>query len=347
MLLEVQKILKQDNLDYKDIDKYLVNSEDDDLLNELLNNINKFNLESKKTILNQIIIKSNKKNIVEMSCMYILSYIEYEYSYYKNILKNIANKKMNGTWISEIKRRLLEDNPRTMQEVFEDFSLEKPLDINYDLMIINKFLEEYDEKKYLEDVVINIEQAISLCRKLNYILTINTKNILRFYCYIIDIHNLSENQFKQFIDTFFFNFPYMCKEIIMNNDKLDDNCLIKKYLDNKIKEFDLENEIKFNMNIFKPNIQRVKEYRRYQANQSKEINKQANEMSILRKIGQTNTILYSNRYGIIVRDKNGEHLSESSMNTISYEYPYPLEYLLDPLEYMSNVYDVIKTGEEE
>jgi len=347
MILEVQKILKQDNLDYKDIDKYLVDSEEDDLLNELLNNIHKFNLESKKTILNQIIIKSNKKNIVEMSCMYILSYIEYEYSYYKNILKIIANKKMNGTWISEIKRRLLEGNPKTIQEVFEDFSLEKPLDINYDLMIINKFLEDYDEKKYLEGVIITSEQAISICEKLNYILTINTKSILRFYCYIIDIYNLSENQFKQFVDTFFFNFPYICKEFIMNNDNLGDNCLIKKYLDNKIKEFDLENEIKFNMNIFKPNIQRVKEYRRYQANQSKEINKQANEMSILRKIGQTNTILYSNRYGMIVRDKNGEHLSESSMNTISYEYSYPLEYLLDPLEYMSNVYDVLKTGEEE
>lgn len=345
MLLEVQNILKNDNLDYNNIDKYLKDGHDE-ILNELLNNINKFNLESKKILLNQIIIKTANKDIIESACMRIISYIKYEYSYYKNILKVIANKQIHGTWISEIKRRLLEDNPKTMYEVFEDFSFEKPLDINYDLMIINKFLEQYDEKKYLEKVIVSSEQAISICRKLNYILTINTKNILRFYCYIINTYNLTENQFKQFMDTFFFNFPYVCKEFVLNNN-LDDKCLIRKYLDSKINDFDSENEVKFNMSIFKPNIQRVKEYRRYQANQSKEINKQAQEMSILRKLCKTNTILYSNRYGMIVNGINGEQLSESSMNTISYEYPYPLEYLLDPLEYMYNVHNVLKPGEEE
>ena len=344
MLLEIKNTLKNDNLDYNDIDKYLKDC-DDIILNELLNNIVKFNLESKKILLNNIIIKSSNKNIVDRSCMYIVTYIEYEYNYYKNVLIIISNKQMHGTWISEIEKRLLEDNPRTIQEVFDDFYLEKPLNINYDLMLINKFLENYDEKKYLEQVNFSSEQAICICRKLNYILTINSKNILKFYYYIINRLNLNEIQFKQFIDIFFFNFPYVCKNFILNND-LDTKCLIKNYMDDKIKKFDLENEIKFNMSIFKPNIQRSKEFRRYQANQNKEINKQANEMSILRDIVQTNTILYSNKYGMIVKDKNGEHLSESSMNTISYEYPYPLEYLLDPLEYMSKVYDVIKIGEE-
>lgn len=47
MLLEMQNTLKNDNLDYNDIDKYLKDC-DDIILNELLNNIAKFNLESKK-----------------------------------------------------------------------------------------------------------------------------------------------------------------------------------------------------------------------------------------------------------------------------------------------------------
>ena len=178
MLLEMQNTLKNDNLDYNDIDKYLKDC-DDIILNELLNNIAKFNLESKKILFNNIIIKASNKNVADRACMYIVSYIEYEYNYYKNVLIIISNKQMHGTWISEIERRLLEDNPRTIQEVFDDFYLEKPLNINYDLMLINKFLENYDEKKYLEQVNVSSEQAISICRKLNYILTINTKNILK------------------------------------------------------------------------------------------------------------------------------------------------------------------------
>lgn len=68
--------------------------------------------------------------------MYIVSYIEYEYNYYKNVLIIISNKQMHGTWISEIERRLLEDNPRTIQEVLLISYLKKQQKIELKIGII-------------------------------------------------------------------------------------------------------------------------------------------------------------------------------------------------------------------
>ena len=73
-----------------------------------------------------------------------------------------------------------------------------------------------------------------------------------------------------------------------------------KDLKNKVKLYDEEEKIKYNMEIFKPDTKRIIEYRKYQFKQNKEINKMASQKSILGNFFKSNTILYGKRYGITV-----------------------------------------------
>ena len=98
-----------------------------------------------------------------------------------------------------------------------------------------------------------------------------------------------------------------------------------------------EEKIKYNMEIFKPDTKRIIEYRKYQFKQNKEINKMASQKSILGNFFKSNTILYGKRYGITVTTKNSKEISVGNMHEFKYEYPYPIEYLVDPVEYMQKI----------
>lgn len=341
---KLKDLLIKEKIEFSEIANYLDN-DDCEKIYMILNNIDKFDLEDKKNIIKKIIIATNNKKLIDKACLCIKSYIEYECEYYREILRIISKKDISSTWISEIEKDLLNDLPKVIQEVLEDFSLNKPLNVEYDLLIINKLLENYDEVRYLEKVNISDVQAISICNKLNYVITIYSEKIFRFYIFIIEKIGLKKEQYKEFIDIFFFNYPYLCKKEI-SNYSFENSTGVIEYIKDKIETLDKEDKLKYNMTIFKPNIQRMKEYKKYLSNENKEINKRANEMSVFRNFFSVSTILYSNMYGTIIKRENNQILSESKMTTISHEYPYPLEYILDPIAYMHKVDLVIRPREE-
>lgn len=129
-------------------------------------------------------------------------FIQYDYDYYKEIININAIKNIDGTWNDEIKDRLLDDSEKAIVSVFEDFSKELPKSIHYDIKIITRLLDKYDEK-YIKNLKIDKKNLIEVCKKINYIMTINVKNVLKFLYCISNEYKLNSGEISFFLDAFF------------------------------------------------------------------------------------------------------------------------------------------------
>lgn len=341
---DLENLLKQDNIHYDLIKKYL-NSTDENILLKIINNIIKFDDKTKMKVCGNIIKNTDSKIIIDTACREISLFVPFDYEYYKKILKMIISKGIEGTWVLEFKNDILKNSPSVMQEVFQDFSLNKPSDIDYDLSILQSFLHEYNNYSInLNGVNITKEQALIICERLNYILTIEINSILKLYFHFHNLFKFTQDELNSFLKKFFFNYPSICKQFIERNSS-DDSIFID-YLKKEANKYDSDNELKDNLTIFKPNYQRLYEYQKYQFIQSKEISDKARGMSILLDFCKSNTILYGNRYGMTVKHKDGEEVSIGNMHEFSYSYTLPLEYIIDPIEYMNKVNELRSLGKE-
>lgn len=333
--MNLDKILLEQDITYEKI-KEFINSEDEDNYYKILSKISKFPENDAKIICKEIINNSKNEYVIDRACMEIITFIQYDYDYYKEIININAKKNVDGTWNDEIKDRLLDDSEKTIISVFEDFSKELPENIHYDIKIIARLLERYDEK-YIKNLKIDKKNLIEVCKKTNYIMTINVKNVLKlFYC-ISNEYGLNLDEISMFLDAFFENYPSVCKTFIEENKGCNSKTIFIKDLKIKVEQHDKEEKIKYNMEIFKPDTKRMIEYRKFQFKQNKEINKLASKKSIFGSLFKSNTILYGRKYGFAVATKDSKEISVGSVHEFKYEYPYPIEYLVDPVEYIEKM----------
>ncbi len=333
--MDIDKILLEKNINYEDVKDFLEEN-NEDIYYKILLNVNKFTESDAKIVCKRIVDSSKNRELIDRVCMEIITFIPYNYNYYKEIISITSLKKIKGTWIDDIKDKLIENSNETIQNVFQDFSDEIPQSIIYDIDIITRLLERYDEI-YIRNLKIAKDRIIEVCKRINHIITINVKSILKlFYCISVE-YKLNSKEISYFLDEFFRNYPSICKMFIEKDKNYDSETLFIKKLKNKVKFYNKEEKIKYNMEIFKPDTKRIIEYRKYQFKQNKEINKMASQKSILGNFFKSNTILYGKRYGITVTTKNSKEISVGNMHEFKYEYPYPIEYLVDPVEYMQKI----------
>lgn len=342
---KIDSVLNKDDLNFNEIEEFL---EKFDEINcyKILNRINKFGEYDRKKVCEEIIKKSKNENIIDRACMEIITFIEYEYEYYRKIIDSISTLNYQSTWINEMKNKLIEDSPKTMQLVFEDFSSDKPNNIDFDIEMINRLLNIYDEK-YIELINLNREQIVVSCIRLNNIMSFSIMNILNLFVFFDNKVKFSEDETKRIIKKFFFDFPYTCKRFIEENINYDNNSVFIKYLKEKIKKFDEEEKIKYSMKIFKPDVKRVNSFRKYQLEQNKEIKKKAQKYSVVLDLCKTSTVLYGRKYGMAVTTKDAQRISIVNMQEFKYECPYPLSYIIDPVEYTFRINSLKVLGKEE
>ena len=341
---DLEKLLENYNLHYDVIKKYL-NSTDENILFKIINNITRFDDKTKMKVCENIIKNTDSENIINNACREISVFVPFDYEYYKKILKMIISKGIEGTWVSEFKKDILENSPLVMQEVFQDFSLNMPVDIDYDLCILQSFLEDYNNYSInLNAVNLTKEQSLIICKRLNYILSIEINSILKLYFHFDNLFKFTQDELNSFLKKFFFNYPSICKQFIERNNS-DDSIFID-YLKHEANKYNSDNELKNNLTIFKPNCQRLYEYQKYQFIQSKEMIDKARRMSILSNFCKSNTILYGNRYGMTVKHKDGEEVSIGNMHEFSYSYTLPLEYTIDPIEYIDKFNEILSLSKE-
>lgn len=344
---ELENLLKQDNIDYESIESYL-NSNDENILFKIVHNIVKFSETSQKQICENIIVNTTNKDLIETTCNEISIFIPFDYDYCKKIIKLIISKNIKESIVEELEEDILKNSSLALQDVFQDFSLECPKDIDYDLSMIQCFLHNYKEYSInLKKITITKNQILKICKRLNYILTIEVSKILDLYFYFSNLFNLNEQELNIFLDKFIFNFPSTCKKFINRKNGQNDDTLFMTYLKRKMEENDKDNKLKNNLKIYDSDIQRLNEYQKYLIMQNNEINDKSHEMSVFWKLCKSNTILYGNRYGMTVKHKDSEEVSIGSMHEFSYEYPLPLEYLIDPITYMEKVNELKHLGKEE
>lgn len=340
--MDLDKILLEQDITYKKI-KEFIDSGDEDNYYKILSRISRFPENDAKIVCKKIINNSNNKDMIDRTCMEIITFIQYDYDYYNEIINIISLKNINGTWIDEMEDKLLEDSSKTIKNVFKDFSDEIPQNISYDISIITRLLDEYDEK-YIKNLKIEKKRVIEVCKRLNHIMTINVKNILKlFYC-ISSEYELNSEESKVFLDEFFTNYPSVCKTFIDENKNYDSKTTFIKDLKNKVEQHNKEEKVKYNMEIFKPDTKRMIEYRKFQFKQNKEINKLASKKSIIGSLFKSNTILYGRKYGLAVATKDSKEISVGSLHEFKYEYPYPIEYLVDPVEYIEKINSLKNLG---
>ena len=340
--MDLDKILLEQDINYKEVKDFLNESNVDNYY-KILSKISRFSENDAKIICKKIINNSNNENIIDTTCGVIITFIQYDYNYYKEIIKIISLKNINGICIDEIKNKILDDSERSIVDVFEDFSKEKPNNISYDIEIIIRLLDKYDEK-YTKSLKMDKKRIIEVCKRVNYIMTINVKNVLKlFYCISCE-YKLNIEEISKFLDTFFANYPSVCKTFIEEYKKCNQEEIFIKKLKNKVEQYNKEKQIKYNMEIFKPDTRRMIEYKKFQFKQNKEINKLASKKSVIGSLCKSNTILYGRKYGLAVATKDSKEISVGSLHEFKYEYPYPIEYLVDPVEYMEKVNSLKNIG---
>lgn len=344
---KLESLLRQVNIDYKSIESY-INGNDENALFKIIHNIMRFSDISKKQICENILVNTSNKALIEATCNEISIFIPFDYDYYKNIIKLIMPKNVKESIIETLEEDILQNSPLALQDVFQDFSLESPDDIDYDLSMIQCFLHNYKEYSInLKKITVTKNQILKICGRLNYILTIEVSKILDLYFYFSNIFNFNEKELNIFLDKFIYNFPSTCKKFINRKNGQTDGTLFMTYLKKKIEENDKENKLKNNLKIYNPDAQRLNEYQKYLIMQNNEINDKSHEMSVLWKFCKSNTILYGNRYGMTVKHKDSEEVSIGNMHEFLYEYPLPLEYLIDPITYMEKVNELKHLGKGE
>lgn len=340
--MDIDKILLEQDINYESIKDFLEEYNEDNYY-KILSKISKFPENDAKIVCKRIINNSNNEDMIDRACMEIITFIQYDYNYYKDIISITSLKNIDGTWIDEIKDKLLEDSSKTVKNVFEDFSDQMPKNISYDIKIITRLLDKYDEK-HIKNLKIEKKKVIEVCKRINHIMTINVKNILKLFCCISSEYKLNLGENSSFLDEFFTNYPSVCKTFIEEDKNYDEKTVFIKDLKNKVKQHDKEEKIKYNMEIFKPDTKRIIEYKKFQFKQNREINEMARKKSILGNLFKSNTILYGRRYGLAVVTKNSKEISVGNLHEFKYEYPYPIEYLIDPVEYIEKINSLKNLG---
>ena len=196
--MNIDEVLSNQDNNYESIKDILENYDEDNYY-KILFSINKFKEQDMKKICKKIIINSNNENLVEKACMQIVTFIQYEYEYYKEIIEIISLKKFNGMWINEIKDKLIEDRYKTIVDIFEDFGKKTPQNILYDIEIITRLLDKYNEK-YIRELKIKKNKIIESCKRINYITTINVKEMLKMFYYFSAEYRLTLEEIKSFLD---------------------------------------------------------------------------------------------------------------------------------------------------
>lgn len=339
---DIDKVLSEKELKYKNIQEFL-KERNEEIYYKILYSITKFTERDRKKVCKTIIANTNNEDVINQVCMQIITFIQYNYEYYKEISEIIAIKKLNGIWVNELIYKMICDYKNTLVYVFDDFSKEIPQNTVYDIQIITRFLDRYNEK-YLEVINMEKKNIIEFCKRLNYIMTINIKNILRVFYFFSINYKLKSEEYSSFLETFFSNYPSICKEFIKSSEcKNVQNDFVLE-LSKKVIQHDDEEKLKYSMEIFKPDIKRMNEYGKYLAKQNRMINKDARNKSLFVKLTKQNTILYGRRYGIPVIRKESSTVSIGNLQEFKYEYPYPIEFILDPVEYLSKVNSIKLLG---
>lgn len=342
--MEINEILSRQHIKYEDV-KDIIENYNENNFSKILSNIYKFEENDIKIICKKIISNTKSKNIIERVCSEIINFIEFDFEYYKEIVKIILFKKLNGIWTDEIIDCLIENDSRTILEAFEDFGEEIPQNVIYDIQIIIRLLEKYNEI-YFKELKLEKSKIIEICKRINYITIMNVKNILKMYYYFTINYELTLEECKSFLLTFFENYPSVCKQFLEENENYDSNTDFINYLQSKIQLYDKEENIKNQMKIFKPDSKRMIEYRKMQLKLNKKMNEEARKYSFLANSFKTNTILYGRRYGMAVATKNSRQVTIGKLQEFRYEYPLPLEYVLDPVEYIRKVNKLYTLGKE-
>lgn len=327
---ELKDIFSKEKVEYDEITKYIKNGQREDI-NFIIENIIKFDEEHRNKILEEILQKSDSQEFTDNICMKICEYVEYEYTYYKKIAVCVAKKMHYGRWGEEIRLKIIEDG-MALNEVFVDFSKREPEYKEYDIAIIGTLLERYNEK-YMTKILLERENAISVCKKLITIVTIHQINILNIYCFFDRKFKFVREEYQEFIEDFCFNYMYNVRNFLKSNT--DDSEMIsylKEIYDIRKEQNKEKNELK----ILAPNNRRIIEYMKHENKRSLQIRKAANKQSIFLNIFKTSTILYGGRYGMIRRGKNKDEILVNNYQTFSYNHEYPLEYILDPAKYIKN-----------
>lgn len=342
--MDINKILSEEDIGYEKIKDFLENYNEENY-NKILFKINKFTEDDMKIICKKIISNSKNKDIAEKACSEIITFVEFDYEYYREIVKIMSLKKFHGIWINEIIDDLIENDTRTIVDVFEDLGEDIPQNVIYDIQIVTKLLDIYNEK-YIKELKVERYKIIKACKRINYIVSINVIDMLKMFYYFSIEYKLNSEEIKTFLDTFFLNYPSVCKKFIENEEEYDNDTEFINYLQSKILEYNKEENIKYGLEIFKPNSRRMIEYRKMQLKQNKKINKEAKKYSFLADVFKSNTILYGRKYGVAVSTKDSKKVSVNKLHEFKYEYPLPLEYVLDPVEYLKKVNELESIGKE-
>lgn len=340
--MDLDKLLLKEDISYEKV-KDFISEENEDNYYKILSRISRFPENDAKIICKEIINNSNNEDIIDTVCMEIITFIQYDYDYYNEIINITSIKNIEGTWNDEIKDKLIEDSERTIVSVFGDFSKEQPENIHYDIKIITRLLDKYDEK-YIKNLKIDKKKLIEVCKKTNYIMTIDVKNVLKFFYCISNEYKLNLDEISLFLNVLFANYPSVCKTFIEEDKDYDSETIFIKYLKAKVEQHNKEEKIKYDMEILKPDTKRMIEYRKFQFKQNKEINKLASKKSIIGSLFKSNTILYGRKYGVAVATKDSKEIAVGSLHEFKYEYPYAIEYLVDPVEYIEKINSLKNLG---
>ena len=296
-----------------------------------LNNIYRFNDDDKKRICIYIAKYSSKKDTIDCLCREVHTFIKYDYDYYLEFELEITNKNIKSQWNNEILTQLNKD-VRFINFTFKDFAKKMPKNKKLDNQAIINFLDNYSEQK-TEDIIISKKEAFEICKKLNYILTINSINLIKIMYDFDNMYNFTEEELTEFLDKYFFNYPYVA-ENFYNNLKEKSNSKFEKYLKNKIDIFKKEQKDKYGISLFIPSNDRIIAYRKQQLKKNHKINDESKKYSVLYNVFQTQTILYSNKTGYILKKGKKDEIVVNEMQLIEHKYSIPLENIIDPITYL-------------
>ena len=119
--MDIDKILQEQDINYEDVKDFL-EEDNEDIYYKILSNVSKFTESDAKVVCKRIIDRSKSRELIDRVCMEIITFIPYDYNYYKEIICITSLKNIEGTWNDDIKDKLLEDSNKTIEIVFQDFS---------------------------------------------------------------------------------------------------------------------------------------------------------------------------------------------------------------------------------
>lgn len=329
MKKNLDKILEADKLSYEKVKDY-IDFDDKLALVKIINKLHNFDEISRKRICLEIITNTKDIKIIDNACQEIITFIDFDYEYYKEIARIIANKNISGeTWIDSLIKHLLKDI-RTLQDVFEDFSRDIPLNSKYDSYAFTIFLEKYNEQS-LDNITIKKENIILICKRIMYVFSIHTKRILDFYMYYDKKFNFNMEELSHFIYSYIFNYTPICEDFLSRHT--DYNSLMIDIIKSEVKRIREEEKIKYGMTIFNVPEARLLKYVNRRLKQSTQISNMAKEKSVFFSLCRSNTILYGRKYGMTVKCKNKREVSINEMYEHKIEYSLPYEYSIDAVEY--------------